>query len=235
MGGFKYGVLENFRNPTWPAIWTCVWLLLALLVCISGKGFTRKNVRLEQALFVWAIVIWSCGPIFHPGDTGAERQHEQRSLQLLVPFGLMFIAWLSTLWPKWFAAWRGYLTAFGASLLLAQSLWLMAVTWQWQGFVGVWRGVLVSHRGPVPLADTPFANASLRGQTLNFEWTWANPTLSVMLAPGTNVQAMILSDRQPPWQPFDPANPKTLPDLGKVGMTYDAYLSALQESPQKTE
>ncbi len=235
LGGFQYGVWQNFKNPTWTTVWTGIWLLVTTFVSVSGTGFTRKNFRLEQALMAGAIILWSCGPLFHPGDTGAERQYEQRSLQLLVPLVLLFVAWASTRARDWFAARWGYLTTFAAALLLAQSLWLLAVTWQWHGFVGLWRAVLASHHGPVPLAQTPFSNASVGRQTLNFEWTWANPTLSIMLAPGNNVQAMILPDRPPPWQPFDPANPQTFPDLQKFGITYQAYAAAITAKPSTTK
>lgn len=231
LGAFKHGMSQLWLNPTWPMVWTIIWLGLAATVCLSGKGFTTRHFRLEQALFAWAIVVWAMGPILHPESTGAERQHAYRSLQLFVPFGLLVVAWCLSIRPTWFAARQSQLVGFSASLLLAQSLWLLALTWQWHGFVGLWRGVLASHQGPVSLADTPFAVASLRGQTLNFEWNWANPCLSILLSPGPQVQSMILSGTKPPWQPFDPCNPKEFPNLRRYGLSYDDYIAALQKSP----
>jgi len=234
LGGFKYGISQIVLNPTPPMIWTFVWLVLAALVCLSGRGFTRSRFRLEQALFAWVMLIWAVGPLLHPADTGAERQYELRSLQLLVPFALLLLASCLLLWPAWFERRHHYLVCCGASLLLAQSLWLMAVTWQWTGFVGEWRGVLVSHRGPVRLADTPFAVASQDGQALDFAWDWANPTLSILLAPRQRVQSLILSPFKLPWQPFDPCQPRQLPNLRRYGINYDDYLVALAGSATGT-
>ena len=230
LGGFKYGMSQIVGHPTTPMVWTFVWLVLAALICLSGKGFTQSRFRLEQALFAWVMLIWALGPLLHPADTGAERQYELRSLQLLVPLALLIMAGGLFLWPKWFAARRHYLVCFSASLLLAQSLWLMAVTWQWNGFVGEWRGVLASHCGPVRLADTPFAVASQDGQALTFAWDWANPTLSILLAPEQRVQSLILSPFKLPWRPFDPCQPKQLPNLRRFGINYDDYVNALERA-----
>jgi hypothetical protein len=230
LGGFKHGILEIVWHPTWTMIWTLVWFILAAVVCVGGQGFTRNGFGLEKALFAWVMVIWALGPLLHPADTGADRGYELRSLQLMVPFALLVVAWLLSIWPGWFEKRHNYLVCFSASLLLAQSLWVTAATWQWHGFVGMWRGVLVSHRGPVPLADTPFTAPSPDGQTSNFEWTWANPSLSILLSPQQRVQAMILSEYRPPWQPFDPYDPKSLPNLQRYGIKYDDYLEALEKT-----
>ena len=41
---------------------------------------------------------------------------------------------------------------------------------------------------------------------------------------------MILPAVKPPWQPFDPRNPKELPNLRRYGLRYDDYIAALQKS-----
>jgi hypothetical protein len=231
LGGFQRGMRAIFLQPTWPMIWSLLWLILAGVVCIGKKKFTTRAFRLEQALFAWVILIWALGPILHPADTGADRQYELRSLQLLVPFALMILAWVLSVRPQWFETQYSYFVGFSASLLLAQSLWLISATWQWHGFVGIWRGVLASHRGPVQLEDTPFAVPSLQGQALSFDWPWADPGLSILLTPECRVQSMILPRVQPPWQPFDPRNPKEFPNLQHYGLDYRDYIEAIQNSP----
>ena len=235
LGGFKYGIMQIAHSPTWSMLWTLVWLALGLIVCVSGKGFTKKRFGLEKALFAAVMVIWALGPFLHPADTGADRGYELRSLQLIVPFALILPALLLAVYPQRFETRYNYLLCFSGSLLLAQSLWLISVTWQWNGFVGMWRGVLASHRGPVALADTPFTVPSSDGQALSFEWTWANPTLSIMLSPQNNVKSVILSGSIPPWQPFDPLNGQDLPKLQRYGINYDDYLKSLpiKEAPHK--
>ena len=230
LGGFKHGIKWIFLNPTWTTAWSFVWLILMGAVCFGRKIFTIRYFRLELALFAWIIVIWGLGPILHPEDIGADRQYESRPLQLMVPFALMVVAWILSVWPKWFEAQRNYLIGFSASFLLAQSLWMIAATWQWDGFVGIWRGVLASHRGPVSLKDTTFAVPSLQGQALNFDWNWANPNLSILLAPQSQVKSIILPSFATPWRPFDPRNPGQLPNLRRYGLNYDEYIDALQKS-----
>jgi len=230
LGGFKHGIKWIFTNPTWTTAWSFVWLILMGAVCLGRKIFTVRYFRLELALFAWIIVIWGLGPILHPEDVGADRQYESRPLQLMVPFALMVVAWILSVWPKWFEAQRNYLIGFSASFLLAQSLWMIAATWQWHGFVGVWRGMLATYRGPVLLKNTSFGTPSTQGQTLNFDWYWANPNLSILLAPNGKVQSIILSGVTPSWQPFDPRDPEQLPKLQRYGVNYDDYVKALRQS-----
>jgi hypothetical protein len=229
LGGFKHGLQTMFLFPTWTMVWSFVWLVLLLATCMDTDGFSRRWFRLELALLGGGMFIWGSWPLLNPNDLNPERQYVDRALQLLVPFGLLGVAGILCVWPKWFAARRNYLIGFSASLLLAQSLWQISATWQWHGFVGAWRGVLAARSGPVSLKDTPFGGRAVGRQAMNFDWNWANPSLSIMLAPAGRVKSIILSPGRSGWQPFEPLNPKDLPKLQQYGLNYDDYLGALMK------
>jgi hypothetical protein len=146
-GGFKRSLKSMLFNPSWTIGWSFVWLFMLGVLCFGWQNFTKKNFKLELALVATAMAIWGLWPLFDPESLSVDRQYESRPMQLLVPFGLLVIARLMISSPKWFAAQRHYLIAFSASLLLAQSLWHISATWQWHGFVGVWRGMLASSSG----------------------------------------------------------------------------------------
>jgi hypothetical protein len=118
--------------------------------------------------------------------------------------------------------------AFSASWLLAQSLWHMSVTWQWNGFVGVWRGMLAMQQGPLQLDKTPFAKPSLAGQCLRFDWDWANPYLSIMLAPDGQVRSIVRPRNNYSWA-LDPLDPLSLPHLEKFGVDYSLYANTIRK------
>lgn len=218
-GGFKQGLQTMFLFPSWTMGWSFVWLMLLWATCLDAKGFTRRFFRWELVVLTGAVMVWGMWPILAPEDLNPVRQYNDRALQLLVPFGLLLVACALRIWPKWFEARRNYLVGFSASLLLAQSLWQISATWQWQRFVREWRDVMAAHSGPVVLQETPFAAR----QTLRFDWNWANPSLSLMLAPEGRVKSIILPPEGPNWQPFDARDLKALPDLRRYYVDYSDY------------
>jgi hypothetical protein len=228
LGGFKRGLKWMLIYPNWTMGWSFVWLALMTAVCLGRRGFTQRYYRLELALLAGAIIIWGAWPILKPGNLHPALQHESRPIHLLVPLALLVVSFILAHRPRWLEEQRDYLIGFSSSLLLAQSLWHIAATWQWQGFVGIWRGVLASQTGAVSLSDIPLDARFLQGQALRFDWNWANPDLSIMLAPGGKVRAIILPRTRPAWQPFDPLNPQELPDLQRYGVDYGEYARALE-------
>jgi hypothetical protein len=228
LGGFKRGLKWMLTDPGWTLGWTFVWLALMVAVCLGRNGFTRKYYRLELALLAGAILLWGAWPILEPDDIHPAMQHEFRSIHLLVPLALLVVSLILTRRPKWLEEQRHYLIGFSSSLLLAQSLWHIAATWQWQEFVGVWRSELASQAGAVSLSDIPWDTGSRQAQALRFDWNWADPDLSIMLAPGGRVRAMILPGARPAWRPFDPLDPQALPNLQRYGVDYSNYVVALK-------
>jgi len=58
------------------------------------------------------------------------------------------------------------------------------------------------------------------------DWPWTDPLLSIVLAPGGRVGAIVAAPKSYlGWQPFDPARPNALPPV--PGIDYSLYLDAL--------
>lgn len=228
LGGFKRGLKWMFIYPSWTMGWSFVWFALMTAVCLRRRGFTVRYYRLGLALLAGAIIIWGAWPILEPDNLNPALQHEYRPIHLLVPLALLAVSFVLAYRPKWLEEQRDYLIGFSSSLLLAQSLWHIAATWQWQEFVGIWRRELASQTGAVSLTDIPFETRFLQEQALRFDWNWANPDLSIMLAPDGKVRAIILPRIKPVWRPFDPLNPQELPNLQRYGVDYGNYVKALE-------
>ena len=196
-------------------------------VCASPTIGRMRNWPSSRLLLASALALWAIGPWLMPDSLYPGSQHNARFLNLLVPLLLLPVAFLVASGADWFNRLRPHLVKFSAALLLVQSLWHISATAQWQGFVGVWQATLTSHSGPVKWNATPFARNSMGGQALRFDWFWANPCLSIALAPEGQVRTLILASSPPVWQPFDPLDANGLPKLERYGIDYSRYLAAL--------
>jgi hypothetical protein len=230
---FKQGTLTMLLYPPWTMGWSFIWLFLMGVVCVGGWRFTKRQFKLGLTMMAAAIIIWGIWPLLDPGSLSVWRQFQCRPMQLMVPLVLLAVAWAMTRRPGWFESRRPYLVAFSASWLLAQSLWQISATWQWNGFVGICRGVLATQQGPIQLLHRTelekiaLQRRSLQGQALWFFGGWENPYLSIMLAPSGQVSSIILSPFKPPWEPFDPLDLSSLPQLEKYGVDYSNYTKAV--------
>jgi hypothetical protein len=225
--GFKHGILRELLSPGWTVAWSGGWILLVLVVLLCPT--IRRGIAHRDSLFLLAcgLAVWSLGPILLPSLLMPWTQRSARFLELVVPLGLLPVALVLSWQPTRLGIYRSWLMRFSASFLLAQSLWQLSATWQWTGFVGTVRGILGSRTGPVLLAATPFADVSADGYALGFDWSWANPCLSIALSPGGQVRSVILPPTRPGWQPFDPLDAQELPRLERYGVDYRRYVAAL--------
>jgi hypothetical protein len=238
MGGFRVDALTTLQNPGWTMEWTALWLCLMVGVCVSER-FGRLATRpAAVVILVCAVVIWGAWPLLKPDGLNPAQQFHARFLDLAVPVALLPVALALVVLPKWFELHRRHLVAFSAALLLAQSLWQISATWQWHGFVRILRGVLVSRTGYISLSTTPLAGP-IAGQSLHFVggvFDWDNPCLCIAVSPGGRVRAMLHSAPDgyvARWQPFDPLDPKTFPNLQRYGVDYSDYIAAISVPPQK--
>ncbi len=235
LGGFKQGLETMFLFPSWTIGWSFVWLFLLAVVCLDGRGFSRRFFKMELVLLATVMLVWGLWPVVAPDRLNTQLQYDYRAMQLFTPFGLLLVGCAVNLCPKWFAARQNYFVAFSASLLLAQSLWHISAVWQWHGFVGAWRSELATHSGPVALKDTTFGGQPIGHQAMNFDWNWANPDLSLMLAPNGRVKSIILPPSRAGWHPFDPLNPEALPKLQQYGLNYDDYIKSLMPAKSSSK
>lgn len=224
---FIEGLLHHAVSPPWTLRWSLVVLLLvALAFWLPGL---RQRLRQPAGLLALSalVLLWGLWPLLSPGSLEPKHQHTARFVNLLVPLVFFFLA-LALAWrPAWFAAGRSAALGLTAAALIAQSLWQIGVTLQWQGYLGTARGLLATREGPVPVSETPLGwSRGDQGQSYRFTWGWALPSLSYALAPRDRVQALLYSSGEP-WQPFDPLDPAALPDLARYGIDDSPYRAAL--------
>lgn len=167
-----------------------------------------------------AVVVWGLWPLLAPKQLNPASQYDCRFLDLLVPFALMPLAVMLAIRPKWFAGRIADLVRLAAIMLIAQSLWHLSATYQWWNYLHDCKTSLATKSGPIHIpADNGFNNSSL---------SWNNPTMSLMIGP-SQVQAIIMADSTA-WQPFNPLNPQSLPDLQRYGLDYSKYIDTLQRN-----
>ena len=227
LSGFKQGLLSELLSPSWTFGWSLGWTLLFPGLMVSPTLRRDLSSKWLQGLLAAGLAVWGLGPILLPGLLMPRTQHSDRFLELLVPLALLPVALLLAWRPDGLQPYRTWLVRFSASFLLAQALWQLSATWQWTGFVGTLRGVLASRTGPLPVAATPIAAGVIDGQALNFDWWWANPSLSIVLSPGGQVRSMLMPPSPQKWEPFNPLDPRRLPKLERYGINYRAYVATL--------
>ncbi len=239
LGGFRGDAFYMLTQLDWTIKWTALWICLMIAICVSERLRSLVMRPVSIAMLIIAVVVWGMWPLLKPDELNPARQFNARFLNLFVPAALLPVAIALTFFPKWLEAHRQRLVTFSAALLLAQSLWQVSATWQWQGFVGIMRGVLASRTGYISLTGTPLVPGSMRGQSLQFIggiFDWDNPCMCIALSPEGRVRMMFHSAPDgyaARWQPFDPLDPKTFPDLQRYGVDYSDYIAAISAPQQK--
>ncbi|HEY1791215.1 MAG TPA: hypothetical protein VGJ73_23915, partial [Verrucomicrobiae bacterium] len=239
LGGFRSDAFAILLNPGWTIKWTALWILLIVGICLSERFQRIARHPYALILLVFAIVLWGAWPLIKPDDLNPARQFNARFLDLAVPLALLPVAFAVAAVPKWFESRRQHLVVLSAALLLAQSLWQISATWQWNGFVGALRGVLASRTGYLSLSETHLLQGAIPGQSFHFVggvFDWDNPCLCIALSPDGRVRMMLHSAPDgyaARWQPFDPLNPRTFPDLHRYGVDYHDYQAAIDAASSK--
>jgi hypothetical protein len=125
---------------------------------------------------------------------------------------------------------RGWRYAFVAVAILAvsQAAWHALATREWSNYLALFRHEVAARRGLIAYRDSLLSHDSEDGRPVaTMNWAWTMPTMSVLLAPGGDVRALVANERDQSWEPFDPADPEELPDLSRFGIRFDAYRAAL--------
>ncbi len=225
-GDFQSGVWDLLMHPSGPVIWSAAAALLLVLLYLRPRLLDRLPPWLLAAALGIACLAWALWPMLQATSVHPDLQHRFRVLNMAVPLGLLAALLLAQRRPQRFATARPVLATVAAALLALQSVWQLAATTQWWGYLGVFRGVLESNQGVVIFEDTPLATRHLGAQSTQFDWVWPLPSLSIVLAPGGQVRTLIVG-RNLKGRPFSPANPAALPDLTAYGIDYSLYRQAL--------
>ncbi|HEY1790151.1 MAG TPA: hypothetical protein VGJ73_18535 [Verrucomicrobiae bacterium] len=214
---FKQGLFEQLAAPVWTVKMSFWWGLF-----MGGMMFPpiAKALKLPVAwiLIVLFVLIWGAWPILAPAQLHPGLQYNCRFLDLLVPLALTPVAMLLAFKPNWLAAQTPDLRRLSAIMLVAQSLWHISATYQWQRTISSWKHLLAEKDGPIFLPRDRCFNDP--------DYSWANPCVSLLVGP-ERVRAMIMPDHSELWQPFDWLKPSTFPDLKRYGVDYTEYVDAL--------
>jgi hypothetical protein len=204
-------------------------LALFVAVVFVLPEFSRFiNSKIGIVLLGGMVVLWGLWPMLSPMSVEPYRQYYERSLNLVVPFSLLPVAHILAFRPRWLAGRQPVLISLAAALLFAQSLWHIGATWQWNKYIGTLKSVLASRAGPVEFGSTPLA-ATMNGfRVYRFDWSWANPSLSIALSSDGKIASLLLPSHPEDWEPFKPLIPATLPDLSKFNVDYSGYVSSLK-------
>ena len=216
--GFKQGFFHQLLDPVWTVKMSLFWaaVMLGAMYPPVAAIFRRPAGMIVCAMIV---LIWGLYPILEPQRLYPREQYNCRFLDLLVPLALTPVAAILSFRPQWLAAKVPDLVRLSAVMLVAQSLWQLSATYQWEQHLSQWRNMLAAETGPIYLWEDRGFNAP--------DFSWANPCQSLIIGP-RHVQAMIVPDHFEPWEPFDPLAPKSLPDLKRYGLTYTDYIAFLE-------
>jgi hypothetical protein len=120
---------------------------------------------------------------------------------------------------------RRLLTVVLALIAAAQITWHMAATAQWAGFLTMYRAALSERPGLIVFETTPMARPAIGIQVLRpLTWAWTNPWMSVALAPGGRVAAIIANAGGRASGDLDPSRPGGL--LPIAGVDYAEFVAA---------
>ena len=237
--GFKTGTLGVLRHLGWSLTGTLCWVGLAATACLSEKAWRILSGKNGRYFWFAVILVWGFWPLLAPEKVDTGVPYDNRVVNLIVPLTLLSLAWMLRFCPAWRAARRPRLVQLTAVLLLAQSLGQLSSTVVWGREVGWMQKILAANRGIIPLRATTLAADGMLGRELHpdaiggrFDWSW--PCLSLALTPGIQINSLICSEvfldpsiRRHCWQPFDPFNPKSLPNLNHYDLEYSNYLAAM--------
>lgn len=198
----------------------------ALLVRAPGPG-ARRARRLVFAAFVAACALAAVAPLLRPMSVAPLLHYRARVLNAYLPPLLAVLFVLAMRRPPRAESWRSAL-AVVTVLAVAQLAWHTLAARVWAGYLDAFRREVTTHRGLVPFDRSALARAEEHGRPIaTLNWGWTMPIMSVLLAPGGRVRAMVDNPEGASWVPFSPAIADSLPDLSRYGIRFDEYRAAL--------
>ena len=189
-----------------------VWLIqLASRYSIRVKDYSL----LVTATFGFVCLIAVAGTIYFDHLFCPSMQFAARNHPAFVSVPLAVLALASLRWPRLQAVWN---TVPNRSIIFFLAMgalgWNVVATAYWGDYVTTYRDLLARHHGLVRYEDVVMSlPQDQRNRFDKMTWSWTNPTLSILLSPGGKVSTLISipSKYAAGWQPFDPANPDSLP------------------------
>lgn len=175
-----------------------------------AKGVSYSVIILFAVVCVAAVV----GTLYIERLYWPGLQFKARNHPAFVSLPLAVVMLVSLRWSPLQAVWD---TAANRVILLALAVgtlgWHAVATVHWTDYVKIHRDLMASHQGLVRYEDAiKSLDQDQRGLFMKVTEGWTNPTVSIVLSPGGKVTSLIARPvTYEGWQPFDPANPATLP------------------------
>jgi hypothetical protein len=237
--GFLANTNTFLFHPGWTLTWSAGWLSLMLLVWWSDKIWNFLGRPVIVVILILALACWGLAPWVRPDWSDPARLYYNRVLDLMVPLLLLPLVLIIGYRPEWVEAKSWRLARLTAVLLMVQSVWQIGVTWRWQQDVGKLQAILSARTGIIPLNSTTLVSGVMENRAHEFDWAW--PCLSLALNPVTRVRGLVCAEpyfseyRSQKWQPFDPLQVETLPQLEQFGFNYSDYAAAIKILRQRTK
>ena len=239
--GFKAGTMEFWTHLGWTLTWTIAWAGLMLVACFSERFWQMISSKGGFYLLFTAVAVWGTWPLLAPGRLDNGTQYDNRVLDTIIPLALLPVALILRFRPQWFEIRRERIVPLVAAMFIAQSLWQISATVNWYRDVVWMREILAAKSGIVKVRSTALAVDGMEGRELykdamggRFDWVW--PCLSIAIAPNQKINCLICSEvyldpeiRKHFWQPFDPLQPETLPNLDHYGLDFSGYAAAVRK------
>ena len=225
-GGYVEGLLSLAVKPPWTVGFSALLVGVAAVLLLRPRLARLAGQAWCVGLLLTLLVVWGVWPLIAPGLFRPLDQYLARGLNLAVPMALFPLALLARRHAGWFADRLSILHGAALALLLAQSIWQVSATVQWQGYLASLRTLLTQHSGPVRLEAAQQRELEGGPQALRFHIAWTLPYLSLLLAPDGRVQSLFWASSE--FQPMDPTRPGMLPDLSRYGFDMTDYLEALR-------
>ena len=202
-----------------------------MLACCWAERWVRRWRAFWLPVYGLFLLVAALAPFFLPGSFAPQLQLDARSWVSAVPLLLLaaLLLWRVGLLPIRPSA-RAMLVLVFAMAATAQITWQVAATLRWNAFIADVRDQLASRRGFVPY-ETAFAPGTPTGPAARdiLSTSWTFPQLSIVLAPGGRVAAIIGNPLPIGWQSFEPIRASELPPA--TGVEYSQYIKALADMP----
>jgi hypothetical protein len=214
------------EGVNWPLALALVAMPL-LLLCAWRPQTVQRGIALWLPPYLLFAIFTALAPVVDLSSFAPNLQHAARAWE--APAVVLLLLPL-------FAHLSGHLRLDGpgrrlallvlAILAVGQITWQVATTAQWSGRLSLFRAVLAGGSGLIPIEKTPLVARQIGLQAVApLGWAWTDPLLSIVLAPGGKVAAIISAPKPVVWQPFDPSRADALPQV--PGVDYTRYREAL--------
>jgi hypothetical protein len=200
-----------------------VWLLVPVSVgslVLALRGWVPTQTQMLSCMALGAVTVGLALSMW-PQLSDIHLSYKARVLLLLIPVGLMLLAWLFHKFPgqlHWLPAAGTFLLAFTIACQVSMQL---TASWQWRGYLQVFAGEVAIRRGDsvVEFQRSRLNEVQIGRQLVApLNWDWTFPLLSILLAPEGRVNRLIYNPHAS-FQPYPPNQPPSLNE--RYGLDYN--------------